>query len=110
MVSYFRLTSSKEQYNEFIFGTDSFVIEFKYNKVNKRYYLNVYKNNVLIVKSLKLVWSSYNLFSSFKYKDIGELRCISDSFDILEDKVTKELQELTESNITSAIFEWRYNE
>lgn len=109
MTSYFRLTSSQNQYNEFVFGTDSFILEFKLNKINKRYYMSVYKNNELVVKSIKVVWSNYNLFSSFKYKNIGELKCISGAFNLLADNKTKELQELTNTNITSFIFEWIYN-
>ena len=110
MIEYFKLTSSENQYNEFVFGTDSFILEFRYNPVNERYYLDVYKNNKLVLKSLKLVWCLYNIFSSYEYKDIGELRIISDAFDILADNKTQELQELTKDNITKFFFEWRYNE
>lgn len=109
MIKYFRLTSSKNQYNEFVFGTDSFILEFRYNTVNDRYYLDVYKNDKLMVKSLKLTWCLYNIFNSFRYKDIGELRMVSDAFDISA-KNTKELQELTKDNITKFMFEWKYNE
>lgn len=111
MVEYFRLTSSENQYNEFVFGTDSFILEFRYNETNKRYYIDVYKNNKLMIKSLKLVWCLYNIFSSYVYKDIGELRCISNSFDLsATDGVTQQLQEVTKENITKFVFEWRYKE
>ena len=106
MTQYFRLTSSKNQYNEFVFGTDSFILEFKYNDYDNRYYIDVYKNNRLVLKSLKLVWSLYNIFSSYGYKGLGTLRLISNDFKLLADNKTKELQELTRDNITKFVFEW----
>ena len=64
-----------------------------------------------MIKSLKLVWCLYNIFSSYVYKDIGELRCISNSFDLsATDGVTQQLQEVTKENITKFVFEWRYKE
>ena len=110
MVKYFKLTSSDDQYNEFLFGLDSFLINFKYNPVNKRYYLDIYKNGKLMLKSHKLMWSRYNILSSYKHKNIGEIYCISEAFDILEDNKTQVLQELTKDNITKFMFKWSYNE
>lgn len=110
MTRYFRLTSSDNQYNEFVFGIDSFMLTFRYNSSNKRYYLDVYKNNELMIKSLKLVWSSYNIFNSYIYKDIGELRCISNATNIVSSSKSQEFQELTKENITKFLFEWRYGD
>ena len=105
----FGLTSSENQYNEFVFGTDSFTLITKYNEVNNRYYLDLYKNGKLLIRSLKLVWCSYNLFGSYEYKKVGELICVSDSFRLLSDNITKELREPTKDNITKFLFRWRYD-
>lgn len=112
MTQYFRLTSSENQYNEFVFGTDSFILNLRYNPANERYYLDVYKNGIPMIRGLKLVWCSYNILSSYGYKDIGELRCISDAFSINSNggSSVQELQELTKENLTKFIFEWKYNE
>lgn len=109
MIKYFRLTTSIDQYSEFIFGVDSFILEFKYNEINNRYYLNIYKNNKLVLRSVKLVWSRYNLLSSYEYKGIGKLNLISSEIALLEDNKTQILQELNRDNITKFVFRWEYN-
>lgn len=109
MVKYFRLTSSESQYTEFVFGTDSFLININYNEDDQRFYMDVYKNNTLVLKSLKLVWCKNNLFSNVKYKNLGELSIVSKAFDILPNG-TRVLQELTKDNVTEFVFRWSYNE
>ncbi len=110
MVKYFKLTSGDNQFSEFVFGTDSFILKIRYNYANERYYADVYKNGVLVLRAHKLVWSSYNIFNSYKYKNIGSLSLISDASDSVDNSKTSVLQELNASNITKFIFKWEYGD
>ena len=103
---YFQLSSNEEQYQEFSVGLDIFRFVFNYNSYNNRYYLTIYKNFDLVLKSIKLVITQNNLFSPYEYKDIGSFSVLLEDYILDEDK--KIYNEITKTNITNAIFRWQY--
>lgn len=105
---YFKLSSNEDQYQEFSVGLDTFRFVFNYNSYNRRYYLTVYKNFNLILKSVKLVITPYNLFAPYKYKNIGSLSILLENYTLDGDK--KIYNEITKSNITEAVFRWKYGD
>lgn len=103
----FKLRTNSDHYVEFQNGLDMFRFEFRWNDLEEKYALTLYKNYQIVLNSYFLVWSLNDLFDAFKYLGIGSLRVVTE-----EGKVDEEgryvYEEVHKDNLHHTIFRWDY--
>ena len=103
----FKLRTNNDHYIEFQTGLDTFRFEFRWNNMEQRYALTIYKNLEIKVNSYFLVWSLNNLLDAFNYVSLGSLHCVSESSYENEEGLHI-YKEITRDNIQTAVFRWDY--
>lgn len=103
----FKLRTNNDHYVEFQAGLDSFRFEFRWNNLEQRYALTIYKNLEIRVHSYFLVWSLNDLLNAFSYMSLGSLYCVSED-GVSENEELYKYREITKDNIQSAVFRWDY--
>jgi hypothetical protein len=100
----FKLRTNSDHYIEFQAGLDSFRFEFRWNNIEQKYALTIYKNLVLKVDSYFLVWSLNKLF---RHMGLGSLQCVSEE-GYIDSEGLYRYKEINKDNIQNSIFRWDY--
>ena len=103
----FRLRTNEDHYIEFQAGLDTFRFEFRWNDMEQRYCLSVYKNYELKIDSYFLAWALYDLLEPFSHMNLGHLQCVADDREVTQEGYSKYI-EIGKNNIQKAIFRWDY--
>lgn len=108
VTKFFTLQTNEDHRIEFQNGLDNFIFVFKWNHMVDKWALSVYKNYELKLQSYYLAWSLEDLFSPFKYLNLGSFKCTTTNKEIQKDGKL-EYSDINKNNILNVIFRWDYD-